>query len=50
METGINVPATGWYLTELNHFINCIKENKKSSLVSREQVLTVIEILESLQV
>ncbi|MCD2502807.1 Gfo/Idh/MocA family oxidoreductase [Clostridium sp. NSJ-145] len=45
--TGINVPPTGWYLNELKHFINCIKENKKSEVVSKEQVLTVIKILES---
>lgn len=44
--TGINVPPTGWYLTELRHFIECVKENQPSPRVPKEQVLTVLEILE----
>lgn len=46
--TGINVPPTGWYFNELSHFIQCIKSNRKSSVVSNEQLLTVIQILEEI--
>lgn len=48
VQTGINVPPTGWYLTELTHFIECIKANIMSPYISRNQVLTVIEILEEI--
>lgn len=44
--TGINVPPTGWYLSELSHFMQCVKHNKPSPYVSEQQVLTVLEILE----
>jgi predicted dehydrogenase len=46
--TGINVPPTGMYLNELSHFIDCIKRGVPSEKVSREQILTVIEILEEI--
>lgn len=46
--TGINVPPTGVYLDELTHFIDCIKENKKSDIVTKEQVLTVLALLEEI--
>ena len=44
--TGINIPPTGWYYTELSHFIRCAERGIPSELVSREQVLTVIGLLE----
>lgn len=44
--TGINIPPTGWYYTELKHFIHCAEQGIPSELVSREQVLTVIKLLE----
>lgn len=44
--TGINVPPTGWYLTELSHFIECVNKGIPSPYVSREQVLTVLGLLE----
>lgn len=44
--TGINVPPTGWYLTELGHFLDCIRKGVPSPVVPREQVLDVLEILE----
>ncbi|HLV49817.1 MAG TPA: Gfo/Idh/MocA family oxidoreductase, partial [Erysipelothrix sp.] len=46
IETGINVPPTGMYYAELKHFINCIENEKPSSRVTAEQVVTVLEILE----
>jgi predicted dehydrogenase len=45
--TGINVPPTGTYLAELTHFLECWKQGLPSERVSREQVLTVLELLES---
>ncbi len=46
ISTGINVPPCGWYYNELSHFAQCIREDKDSPLVPREQLLTVMEILE----
>lgn len=46
--TGINVPPTGWYFSELSHFIRCAKQGVPSPLVSRQQVITVIELLETI--
>ena len=46
ISTGINVPPCGWYYNELKHFAECIREGKPSASVSREQLLTVMEILE----
>lgn len=44
--TKTNVPPTGWYFTELSHFIECVKKGVPSPYVSREQVITVISLLE----
>ena len=44
--TGINVPPCGWYYNELKHFAQCIREGVPTPYVSREQLLTVMEILE----
>ena len=46
VSTGINVPPCGWYYNELKHFAECIRENKPTPYVTREQLLTVMEILE----
>ncbi len=46
ISTGINVPPCGWYYNELVHFADCIRAGKNSPLVPREQLLTVMEILE----
>jgi predicted dehydrogenase len=46
--TGINLPPTGMFYAELSHFVNCIREGKPSELVTREQVLTVVELLEEI--
>ena len=48
VSTGINVPPCGWYYNELKHFAECIRENKPSPYVTREQLLTVMEILEEI--
>ena len=48
ISTGINVPPCGWYYNELVHFAECIREGKPTPLVSREQLLTVMEILEEI--
>ncbi len=46
ISTGINVPPCGWYYNELKHFAECIRENKPTPYVTRDQLLTVMEILE----
>ncbi|MDR1508129.1 MAG: Gfo/Idh/MocA family oxidoreductase [Synergistaceae bacterium] len=47
--TGINVPPTGTYLSELKHFLECWKKNEPSPRVPGEQVLTVMELLENMR-
>lgn len=44
--TGINVPPTGWYLRELGHFLDCVREDTDSPLVPEARVLAVLDILE----
>ncbi len=46
--TGINIPPTGMFLRELSHFMDCIQKGIPSGRVSRDQVLTVIELLETI--
>lgn len=46
--TGINVPPTGIYLSELSHFVECIEKGKSSDCITEEQLLTVVEILEEI--
>lgn len=48
VSTGINLPPTGMFYNELTHFLECIREGKDSSIVTKEQVLTVIELLEDI--
>lgn len=48
ISTGVNVPPCGWYYNELDHFARCIREGKPTPYVTREQLLTVMEILEEL--
>jgi UDP-N-acetylglucosamine 3-dehydrogenase len=48
IQTGINVPATSMYLDELTHFIDCVRENRPSDVVSNSDVLAVIGILEQM--
>lgn len=49
ISTGINVPPCGWYYNELSHFAECIRAGKDSPLVPREQILTVLEVLEEVE-
>lgn len=46
--TGINVPPTGVYLEELEHFLGCVQEDRDSDLVKRKEVLEVLKILEGI--
>lgn len=46
--TGINLPPTGMFYRELSHFMDCIEKGVPSQRVSREQVLTVIGLLEGM--
>ena len=46
ISTGINVPPCGWYYNELKAFAQYIREGVPAPEVSREQLLTVMEILE----
>lgn len=47
VSTGINVPPCGWFYTELSHFLSCIRSGGvPTPWVSRDQLLTVMEILE----
>ena len=46
--TGINLPPTGMFLRELSHFVKLADENKPSERVPKEQVLHVLETLESI--
>lgn len=48
VSTGINVPPCGWYYNELKHFAECIRKNEPSPYVTRDQLLTVMEILEEI--
>lgn len=45
--TGINVPPTEMFLTELSHFISCIRDNKYSDIIHKEEIFNVLEILEN---
>lgn len=46
--TGINLPATGMFYRELSHFISCIEKGISSDRVSRDQIITGIEIMEKI--
>ncbi len=48
VSTGINLPPTGMFYRELSHFMECIKENRPSERVTREQIIGSIEILENI--
>lgn len=46
--TGINVPPTGVYLEELEHFMDCIRNNRPSEIVREDGIMAVVEILEQI--
>ncbi len=45
---GVNLPPNGWFYRELSHFIECAEKNVPSPAVPREDVLSVIPILEEI--
>ncbi|MCK9288619.1 MAG: Gfo/Idh/MocA family oxidoreductase [Eubacteriales bacterium] len=46
--TGINLPPTGWFYSELTSILRDYEQRRPSSEVSKEQVLTVIELLDDI--
>jgi hypothetical protein len=46
--TGINLPPTGMFHKELSHFMDCIRKGVPSDKVTREQVMTVVGLLEEI--
>lgn len=46
--TGINVPPTGVYLEELEHFMDCVRNNRPSEIVKEDGIMAVVEILEQI--
>ena len=46
--TGINLPPTGMFKAELSHYLDCIRRGEPSERVSKEQVLTVVGILDKI--
>ena len=48
ISTGINVPPCGWYYNELSHFADCIRAGVPTPYVTRDQLLTVMELLEDI--
>ena len=46
--TDINLPATGMFFNELSHFIECIEKGVMSNKVSRDQIITGVEIMEKI--
>lgn len=49
IDTGVNVPATDAYKTELEHFMTCIAEKRESDIVKRQQILDVADMLERIK-
>ncbi|MFA5698779.1 MAG: Gfo/Idh/MocA family oxidoreductase [Sphaerochaeta sp.] len=48
VETGINVPPTGWYYEELKAIFACLKQSRPCTIVEKDGILTTLRILESL--
>jgi predicted dehydrogenase len=46
--TGINLPPTGMFKAELSHYLECIRRGEPSKQVSKDQVLTVVGLLEEI--
>lgn len=46
--TGINLPPTAMFYHELSHFLECVQNGHPSKRVSKEQVITTVEILEEI--
>lgn len=48
VDTGINVPPTGWYYEELRSIFECLQQNKPCTIVPQDEIITTLKILESL--
>ena len=48
VSTGINPPVTGMFYNELSHFIACIGKGIPSNRISRDQIITGVEIMEEI--
>lgn len=48
IESGINLPSNGWFFRELTHFLACAEKNTPSPLITEQQVLSVLSVLEQL--
>lgn len=46
--TGINIPPTGVYLEELEHFLSCLQRDEDSPSIRAEEVTGVLSILEKI--
>ena len=46
LETGTQIPKTGMYLAQLLHFMDCIRKNTPSDIISPMEVYSVLRILE----
>lgn len=48
LKTGINVGETDMFYRELKHFVNCIEIKKPSPLLSEQQIINTLEVLEEI--
>lgn len=48
VSTGINLPVTGMFYRELSHFVSCIEKGIPSDRVSRDQIITGVDIMEKI--
>lgn len=48
VDCGINLGKSGWFLRELTHLLGCAKRGEPSTLVPKQRVLDVVEILEKI--
>lgn len=46
VDCGINLPPSGWFLRELTHLLDCAARNEPSPFVPKEQILSVLAVLE----
>ena len=49
VDSGCNLPPTGWFYHELTHLTGCAAKGEPSPLVPRERILDVLGVLESLK-
>ncbi len=49
VDGGTNLPPNGWFFRELNHFIDCAQQGIPSPVVRQDQVLAVLNVIESIR-